>query len=58
MPALSVQEEYALRKKRQDKIERDLIFRRIPKPPTSLSLRKPLNIPYSNYEKYVLWLID
>lgn len=58
MPILSVQEEYALRKKRQEKIERDFVFKIMPKPPNPLPLRKRFNIPYTNYEKYVVWLID
>lgn len=58
MPPLSRQEGYALRKRRQDKIEKDFVYKKIPKPPTSLPLRKRFNIPYTDYEKYVLWLID
>jgi len=58
MPPLPIQQEYALQKRRQDKIERDFVFRRIPKPPSPPPVASSFNIPYTDYEKYVLWLID
>lgn len=57
MPPLPIQQEYTLQKRRQEKIERDFVFRIIHKPPPSPSIPRSFP-PYTNYEKYVIWLID
>ena len=54
MPALSRQEEYAIQKRRQEKIEKDFVYKRIPKPAPP----RKISTPYTDYEKYVIWLID
>lgn len=60
MPPLSIKAEYSLQKRRQEKIERDFVFKIIPKSPADHTVPsvRSFNIPYTNYEKYVLWLID
>lgn len=58
MPPLPIQQEYALQKQRQDKIERDFVFKRIPKPPSPRPVTRSFDVPYTDYEKYVIWLVD
>ena len=58
MPPLPIQQEYALQKRRQDKIERDFVFKRISKPPSPRPLTRSFDVPYTDYENYVIWLID
>jgi len=58
MSPLSIKAEYALQKRRQEKIERDFVFKIIPKPPSPSTVPRPFNIPYTDYENYVIWLID
>lgn len=55
MPTLSIQQEYALQKVRQEKIEKEFVWKRVPiHKPSTMTKKAPLTF----YEKYVSWLID